>query len=129
MVPCRPVVEGQAQQHHGDPHHKGEEHRKNGIGGKAQWDFIVFKYNENQVEVAKKISEELGFLGCLIIITLFVIICYNGFKISRNCNDLFGKYLAFGIIFQIAFQACLNLMVVVGLIPVTGYTRKWEKIV
>lgn len=29
--------------------------------GKAQWDFIVFKYNENQVEVAKKISEELGF--------------------------------------------------------------------
>ena len=32
-----------------------------GIGGKAQWDFIVFKYNENQVEVAKKISEELGF--------------------------------------------------------------------
>ncbi|MDD4054145.1 MAG: FtsW/RodA/SpoVE family cell cycle protein, partial [Bacilli bacterium] len=44
------------------------------------------------------------------------------FKIAMNTNDLFGKYLAFGITFQIAFQAILNLMVVVGLIPVTGVT-------
>ena len=35
---------------------------------------------------------------------------------------MFGKYLTFGIIFQIAFQTVLNLMVVVGLIPVTGVT-------
>ena len=33
---------------------------------------------------------------------------------------LFGKYLAFGIMFRISFQTLLNLMVVVGLIPVTG---------
>ena len=37
-------------------------------------------------------------------------------------NNLFGKYLAFGIIFSTGFQALLNLMVVVGLIPVTGVT-------
>ena len=37
-------------------------------------------------------------------------------------SDLFGKYLAFGIIFQMAFQTILNLMVVVGLIPITGVT-------
>ena len=43
-------------------------------------------------------------------------------KISRKANDLFSKYLAFGITFQMAFQAILNLMVVVGLIPVTGVT-------
>ncbi len=35
---------------------------------------------------------------------------------------MFGKYLVFGIIFQVAFQTVLNLMVVVGLIPVTGVT-------
>ena len=66
------------------------------------------------------ISEEFGFMGILLVASLFIVIIYMGFKISRNCNDLFGKYLAFGITFQIAFQAILNLMVVVGLIPVTG---------
>ena len=50
------------------------------------------------------------------------LIIYNGFKIAYKTNDLFGKYLAFGISFSLAFQAILNLMVVVGLIPVTGVT-------
>lgn len=68
------------------------------------------------------ISEEFGFLGIFIVATLFLIIIIMGFRISRRCNDLFGKYLAFGITFQLAFQALLNLMVVVGLIPVTGVT-------
>lgn len=68
------------------------------------------------------ISEEFGFLGVIIVTTLFLIIIIRGFKIAHNCNDLFGKYLAFGITFQLSFQAVLNLMVVVGLIPVTGVT-------
>ena len=68
------------------------------------------------------ISEEFGFVGILIVSILFLVIIYSGFKISKRSNDLFGKYLAFGITFQLAFQAILNLMVVVGLIPVTGVT-------
>ena len=68
------------------------------------------------------ISEEFGFLGCIVVTMLFLTLIINGFKISKNCEDLFGKYLSFGIIFGLAFQAILNLMVVVGLIPVTGVT-------
>ncbi len=68
------------------------------------------------------IAEEFGFLGIILISTLFLIIIYKGFKIARSSNNLFSKYLAFGITFQLAFQALLNLMVVVGLIPVTGVT-------
>lgn len=68
------------------------------------------------------ISEEFGFMGVLIVSTLFLIIIYRGFRISKNCENRFGKYLAFGISFQLAFQTLLNLMVVVGLIPVTGVT-------
>ena len=68
------------------------------------------------------ISEEFGFLGIVIVATLFLTIILTGFKIAKNSKDLFGKYLAFGITFQIAFQTVLNLMVVVGLIPVTGVT-------
>ena len=68
------------------------------------------------------ISEEFGFLGILIVASLFLLIIYRGFHISLHCEDKFGKYLSFGITFQLAFQALLNLMVVVGLIPVTGVT-------
>lgn len=68
------------------------------------------------------ISEEFGFMGVIIVATLFLTIIVRGFRIARKTNDLFGKYVAFGITFGLAFQACLNLMVVVGLIPVTGVT-------
>ena len=68
------------------------------------------------------ISEEFGILGILIISTLFIIIFYNSLKISIKCDDLFGKYLSFGITFGLMFQTMLNLCVVVGLIPVTGVT-------
>lgn len=68
------------------------------------------------------ISEEFGFMGILIVSSLFITIIYQGIKISIKCEDAFGKYLAFGITFSLAFQTLLNLMVVVGLIPVTGVT-------
>ena len=68
------------------------------------------------------ISEELGFLGILIVSSLFFIIFYRGMTISLKSKDLFGKFLAFGLSFGLIIQAVLNLMVVVGLIPVTGVT-------
>ena len=68
------------------------------------------------------ISEEFGFLGVLIVTLLFGLIFYKCLKISLESNDLFGKYLAFGLSFGLIIQALLNLMVVVGIIPVTGVT-------
>ena len=68
------------------------------------------------------ISEEFGFLGVVIVVGLFLIILYRGIKIALNSKDSFSKYLAFGMIFQILIQAIMNLMVVIGLIPVTGVT-------
>ena len=66
------------------------------------------------------ISEEFGFMGILFVSSIFLLIIYRGFRIAINCQNKFGKYLAFGITFQLSFQCLLNLMVVVGLIPVTG---------
>ena len=68
------------------------------------------------------ISEEFGFMGILIVALLFITIIYSSFKIAIKCEDHFGKYLSFGITFGLAFQTLLNLMVVTGLIPVTGVT-------
>ena len=91
-----------------------------GLGGSRQKHFYL---PEPQTDfIFSIISEEFGFLGIVIITTLFLIIIYRGFKLSRNSNDLFSKYLCFGVTFGFAFQTVLNLMVVVGLIPVTGVT-------
>ena len=68
------------------------------------------------------ISEELGVLGVVIVIFLFSFLLYRVIKISLKCEDKFGKYLSFGLIFQILIQTVLNLSVVIGLIPVTGVT-------
>ena len=68
------------------------------------------------------ISEEFGIMGILIVAALFISILYCGIKISLNCKDSFGKYLSFGMIFQMLVQSIMNLAVVVGLIPVTGVT-------
>ncbi len=91
-----------------------------GIGNSIQKHFYL---PEPQTDfIFAIISEELGFLGVLIVSFMFLVIFYRAFKISINCKDLFGKYLVFGLSFGIIFQALLNLCVVVGLIPVTGVT-------
>lgn len=91
-----------------------------GLGNSIQKHFYL---PEPQTDfIFSIISEEFGFMGVLIVSTLFILIISTGFKIAMNCEDKFGKYLAFGITFGLAFQTLLNLMVVTGLIPVTGVT-------
>ena len=68
------------------------------------------------------ISEEFGVLGVILVGAFFLLILWRGIKIALSCKDSFSKYLAFGMIFQILIQAVMNLMVVIGLIPVTGVT-------
>jgi len=68
------------------------------------------------------VCEEFGVIGAGIVILLFFILCYSGIKLAMKQENLFKKYVIFGIIFQIIFQTILNLSVVVGLIPVTGVT-------
>ena len=59
------------------------------------------------------IAEEFG-------VFMFSFIIYRGIRIALRTKDSFAKYLAFGMSFQLAFQALMNLMVVIGMIPVTG---------
>lgn len=68
------------------------------------------------------ISEELGFIGIVILSTCYIVLFYNVIKLSLETKDLFGKYLSFGLIIELVLQTLLNLLVVVGLIPVTGVT-------
>ena len=91
-----------------------------GLGNSRQKHFYL---PEPQTDfIFSIILEELGFLGCVLVIGLFLLIIISGLIISKRCNDLFSKYVSFAITFWIAFQSILNLCVVVGLIPVTGVT-------
>ena len=68
------------------------------------------------------ICEEFGFIGALTLIVLFILLYTLIIKCAIKQNDLFGKYLIFGLVFLLIFQTLLNLCVVVGLVPVTGVT-------
>lgn len=68
------------------------------------------------------VAEELGLLGIIVLVVLFAAFVWRGFKIAFECDDEFGKYLAFGITALFAFQAAANLFVVTGLAPTKGLT-------
>ena len=65
-------------------------------------------------------GEEFGFLGCLLIIGLFLAFLQRGLLISAKCDDVFGKLLAAGITVSICIQAFINIAVSSSMIPATG---------
>lgn len=66
------------------------------------------------------ICEELGIVGAVAVIILFVIFCYKGFEIASKAPDKFGSLLCVGIVAQIGIQAMLNIAVVTATVPNTG---------
>lgn len=66
------------------------------------------------------LAEELGFIGCLIVILLFAIFIWRGILIAMKAPDMFGSLLATGVTGLIGFQAIINIAVVTSSMPVTG---------
>ncbi|MGC9357169.1 MAG: FtsW/RodA/SpoVE family cell cycle protein [Anaerolineae bacterium] len=66
------------------------------------------------------IGEEVGLLGTLLVLALFVLLAYRGYTISLEAGDPFGSLLAFGLTTMIIAQALLNVTVMVGLVPFSG---------
>ncbi|CAN5622390.1 stage V sporulation protein E [soil metagenome] len=68
------------------------------------------------------IGEEWGFIGALVVISLFAAFAVVGYRIARNAPDQFGFLLAIGVTNLIAVQAMLHIAVNLALIPTTGVT-------
>ena len=66
------------------------------------------------------IGEELGLIGCLVLLGAFALFFYQAVKITTEISDSFGKLLGLGIISWLAVQTMVNLASIVGLIPLTG---------
>jgi cell division protein FtsW len=66
------------------------------------------------------VAEELGVVGCAIVLALFAVLAYTGFRIARRCQDPFRRLAAAGITTWLVAQAVINIGGVVGLLPITG---------
>jgi cell division protein FtsW len=66
------------------------------------------------------IGEEWGLVGTLTVVALFVVIAYQGYRIAITAPDTFSGLVACGITTWLVAQACINMMVVTALMPVTG---------
>lgn len=68
------------------------------------------------------IADELGFVGAVGVLLLYVVFAWRGFAIAASCRDGFSKLLAFGLSAVFAMQAIIILGGVVRLLPLTGQT-------
>ena len=66
------------------------------------------------------VGEELGFVGALFLIGLFILLIIRGFRIAQNCSDNFGKILALGLTSWLGVQVIINLSSMTALLPLTG---------
>lgn len=66
------------------------------------------------------IAEELGFLRASIILIMFGLIAWRGYKIAKGAPDMFGKLVAVGITTWIVIQAFINIGALTGVLPLTG---------
>lgn len=66
------------------------------------------------------VGEELGFIGAVVVIAIFVVLIYRGFRVIVRARDEFGALLAVGIISWIAYQTLINIGGITRSIPMTG---------
>jgi len=66
------------------------------------------------------IGEEMGFIGALLLFGLFAFILWKGIKIARDAPDLFGTFLAAGVVAFYFFHVLINIGMTMGLFPATG---------
>lgn len=66
------------------------------------------------------IGEELGLVGALLVVALFVFFMWRGFRISMEARDRLGMLLAGGITFWVGIEAMVNMSVLLGLLPFAG---------
>ena len=89
-----------------------------GLGGsRSKFEFIPEVHNDAIFAV---IVEETGFIGGIIIVTLFLLFIWRGLRIARGVDDRFASLLAIGITIWIGTQAFINMSAIIGLIPLTG---------
>ncbi|NUR72655.1 MAG: cell division protein FtsW, partial [Hamadaea sp.] len=89
-----------------------------GLGnGSLKWNWLPEAHNDFIFAV---IAEELGVVGCLMVVTLFAVLAYTGLRIARRVPDSFRRIAAAAVTIWFITQAFINIGGVIRLLPVTG---------
>lgn len=87
-----------------------------GTGG-GQYGYVPLAHSDGIFAIW---GEETGLVGTFLLVGIFLLLAYRGFKLASNAPDSFGRVLAAGVTFWLVFQAFINIGVVTQLIPFTG---------
>jgi cell division protein FtsW len=88
-------------------------------GNSTQKNFLPHPYSDFIFAI---IIEEYGLIGGAIVVLLYLILLFRAVKIVIRSPRNFAAFLTFGVAFSLVFQAMVNMMVAVNLLPVTGQT-------
>jgi rod shape determining protein RodA len=104
------------------------------IGSGQMWGRGLYQGTQTQLHfipeqhtdfIFSAIGEELGFIGAIVILITFWIICLRLVMIATKSKDDFGSLLVVGFLSLIVFQVAINIGMTIGLAPVTGIPLPW----
>ncbi|MEH2107305.1 rod shape-determining protein RodA [Nostoc sp.] len=104
------------------------------IGAGEVWGWGLFKGPMTQLNfvpeqhtdfIFSAVGEEFGFIGCLVVLFVFCLICWRLLHVAQTAKDNFGSLLAIGVLSMIMFQVIVNVGMTVGLAPVAGIPLPW----
>lgn len=104
------------------------------IGAGEIWGWGLFKGPMTQLNfvpeqhtdfIFSAVGEEFGFVGCLLVLFVFCLICLRLLHVAQTAKDNFGSLLAIGVLSMIVFQLIVNIGMTVGLAPVAGIPLPW----
>ncbi|VEP15875.1 Rod shape-determining protein RodA [Hyella patelloides LEGE 07179] len=99
------------------------------IGSGGMWGTGLYEGTQTQLNfipeqhtdfIFSAVGEEWGFVGCLVLLAVFWLICWRLIWVATKATDNFGSLLAIGVLGIISFQVIVNLSMTIGLAPITG---------
>jgi rod shape determining protein RodA len=93
-----------------------------GQGSQTQLNFIPEQHTDF---IFSAIGEEWGFVGAMVVIGIYWLICFRLVIIAQNAKDDFGSLLVIGVLAMIVFQVVVNIGMTIGLAPITGIPLPW----
>ncbi|KGF72677.1 cell division protein FtsW [Neosynechococcus sphagnicola sy1] len=104
------------------------------VGAGEMWGRGLYKGTQTQLNfipeqhtdfIFTAIGEELGFIGCVLVLLAFWLICLRLVIVAQNAKDAFGSLIAIGVLSMVIFQVLVNIGMTIGLSPVTGIPLPW----
>ncbi|MGB3311200.1 MAG: rod shape-determining protein RodA [Nodosilinea sp.] len=93
-----------------------------GNGTQTQLNFIPEQHTDF---IFSAVGEEWGFVGSMVVIAAYWLLCYRLVIIAQNAKDDFGSLLVIGVLAMIVFQVVVNIGMTMGLAPITGIPLPW----